>query len=62
MTQYGGQSSRWEPDRKVTEALAATLNSLDTRQSEHACWGIEGADDSEIQLLLGYADGPPAGP
>ncbi len=53
-----GPPPRVEHDATTAYSLAALLNSVDTRPSEHMCQNIAGTDDSKFHLLFHYADGP----
>ncbi|MGS2640100.1 hypothetical protein [Streptosporangium sp. LJ11] len=57
---YDRPSPRLEHGGPTAEALAATLNSLDTRPSENVCRGGGGAQGDTLLLLFGYPEGPPA--
>ncbi|MEU4538331.1 hypothetical protein AB0G15_26130 [Streptosporangium sp. NPDC023825] len=57
---YDGRSPRLEHGGPTAEALAATLNSLDTRPIEKVCRAGEGAQGDALLLLFGYREGPPA--
>ncbi|WP_329424167.1 hypothetical protein OG339_27660 [Streptosporangium sp. NBC_01495] len=59
-TSYDGRSPRLEHGRQTAEALAATLNSLDTWTSEKVCRRTGGTRDGDLRVLFGYPDGPPA--
>jgi hypothetical protein len=57
---HGGRSPRLEHGRQTAEALAATLNSLDTRPSGDVCRRSEGVQGVDLLFLFGYLEGPPA--
>ncbi|GII85413.1 hypothetical protein Ssi03_34030 [Sphaerisporangium siamense] len=57
---YNRPPYRRRHGRDVARALAAALNSLDTRPSQNGCQGIHGSQERSVRLVFDYPQGPPA--